>query len=134
MKTTFIISAIVLAFAAGCSKTTNIVPAATLAGEYYGQWSSAPGSAPTQPWYFKIRADHTMVIASTDTDTYSVADSTYYLVPGDSIKCTYRYIHASNTFTIIGKPNSNYSFISGTWGSGSNAYNGGTFFMGRKQE
>jgi hypothetical protein len=131
--------AFLLMVIAGCTKEkiTNIVPPATLEGEWYGRYSGTDKSLQYN-WYFKVRADHTMKIASSDTITTSVADSTYFIVPGDSLRCTYTYRNktgvALGTYTLIGKPNSNFSYISGTWGNGNDAYSGGTFFMGRKQQ
>ncbi len=131
--------AFMLVVIAGCTKEkiTNIVPPATLDGEWYGLYGSST-NAPKYNWYFKIRADRTMKIAVNDTTTASVADSTYFIVPGDSIRCTYTYRNPAGqnlgTYSFIGKANSNFSFISGSWGNGNNAYDGGTFFMGRKQQ
>jgi hypothetical protein len=141
MKKVLYFSASLLLFFASCTKdkTTNIVPPATLAGEWYGMYGSSPTAIPSAPYYFNLRNNMTMKIAAYDTSVNYFADTSYFIVPGDSIKCTYQYRNKTgskyySTYTIIAKANKNYSFMAGSWGFGKNAYNGGPFFMGRKQE
>ena len=140
MKKSIIIAAgLFLLLAIGCNKDTitNNVPSPTLAGEWYGFYGNT-SNIPNYDWYFKIRPDMTMKIASYDTSTTYVADSIYSLVTPDSIRCTYKYKYANGTpggtFSFIGRYSHNYSIMSGTWGSGATPYGGGTFFMGRKQQ
>ena len=138
-KSILLVAGLFLLLAIGCKKetTTNIVPPATLAGEWYGYYGGTT-NIPSADWYFKIRPDMTMKIAAFDTTTTYVADSTYFLSSADSIRCTYTYRNpngvAGGTFSFIARYNHNYSIMSGTWGPGSDAYSGGSFFMGRKQE
>jgi len=137
-KSILFVAGLFLLLAIGCKKeTTNIVPPATLAGEWYGFYGNAT-SVPNYDWYFKIRPDMTMKIAVYDTSTTYVADTIYYLPSADSIRCTYTYKYANGTpggtFSLIGRYSHNYTIMSGTWGSGSSPYGGGSFIMGRKQE
>lgn len=121
-----------------CKKETQIIyetPAPTLAGEWYGLYGTALNKVPTMPYYFMIRSTNTMKISAYDTSTIFTAD-TACKVSGDTVKATYIYRYkngtAAETYSIAARFLSNFSFMSGTWGYGGNAYNGGSFFMGRK--
>jgi hypothetical protein len=137
MKKAILLAAgLFLLLAIGCKKeTTNIIPPATLAGEWYGFYGSG-SQVPNTDWYFKIRPDMTMKIAHDDTTTY-VADSIYYVPSADSIRCTFTYKQPNGTpggtFSFIGRYSHSYTIMSGTWGAGSSPYNCGSFIMGRKQ-
>ena len=135
-----ILPALIVLLLAACKKETKIineVPNPTLSGEWFGLYGANLTSIPNNPYYFLIRPDNTIKISGTDTSTLYVADSSYK-VTGDTLRSTYTYRlkngTSAGTYTIAARFLSNYSFMSGTWGYGSNAYNGGSFFMGRKQK
>ncbi|MBU6325550.1 MAG: hypothetical protein KJS92_08695 [Bacteroidetes bacterium] len=137
MKAPVTLMALLLLGACNKGDSSQPKPApATLAAEWYGLYSNSLTTQPSMPFYMNIRSNGTMKIAGYDTSQYYTADTAYTLKGADSLMCTYVYKYKNGSpgskYSIACKYLPNFSFISGTWGYGNNAYNGGYFYLGRK--
>lgn len=136
MKNLLVLCFFMLLFSCKKEKDTPATPP-SLFGEWYGMYGNTLTQIPASPYYFNIRSNNTMRISGYDTSTWIFADTNYVLSQTDSLKCTYTYRSKAGTtlgtYSIALRYLPNFSFISGTWGYGKNAYNGGYFYMGRKQ-
>lgn len=110
-----------------CKKDKDEKP--SLIGFWTGKYSGNATAYPTSQYAVMFKADGTArVFNRTDTTTGDRANATY-TVAGSTITCTYTYLPpGSGTFTFKGDVNTQFSFIEGTWGSGSSPTAGGGRF------
>ena len=115
-----------------CKKDDVTIPAPTYNIE--GQWSGASGSGSgSQTTYYAVtfKSGGLLTVESNSIVSPSVAFGTWGVI-GDSVKGTYTYQIGSGTYSMAAKYLSSSDQITGTWGSGTNAYNGGTFSASKK--
>jgi hypothetical protein len=99
-----------------------------------GQWSGSSGTGSgAQNTYYSLtfKSGGLLTVESNNVVNPSVAFGTWGIA-GDSVKGTYTYQIGSGTYSFAGKYSSSSDQITGTWGSGTNAYNLGTFTVGKK--
>jgi hypothetical protein len=92
-----------------------------------GAWVGNYGNGSTPPATFfaaNFKSGGNVTIEANNAASPSVAFGTWTQV-GDSVKATYTYQIGSGTYSLAAKYTSSSNQMTGTWGSGTNAYNGG---------
>lgn len=131
MKRINIFFALLIAGFAALSCSKNDDPKPTLTGFWKGKYGSST-TYPASEYAFLFRADGTVrVFTSQDTTKAGTnkAEGTYAIL-GSTITTNYKYIApgvGTNSTSAVVTPN--YTFMEGTWGSGTNITNGGRFFL-----
>jgi hypothetical protein len=142
MKIKFLAIASIIAIVfASCSKDNNDTvltpvtptPAPSMVGLWKGKYGNGATTYPTSGYAFLFRADGTVrVFNSTDTATAGKAEGTY-TKSGATVTCTYTYIApSSGTYATSAAVDANFTFVEGTWGSGTNTTNGGMYFLNKQ--
>lgn len=124
-----------------CSKDNNdtavtpvtTTPPPSMAGLWKGKYGNGATTYPTSGYAFLFRANGTVrVFNSTDTATAGKAEGTY-IKSGATVTATYTYLAPSTgTFSTSAAVDANYTFVEGTWGSGTNTTNGGMYFINKQ--
>jgi hypothetical protein len=108
----------------------------TIVGFYVG----AIGNNTDYPGFqmdFLFRSNGTVRVYDNDITTPGYFDTTAippaegtYIVSGDTVTTTYSYLNnPSNTFSTISIINTSFTYMEGTWGSGTFNTGGGYFFV-----
>ncbi|MFT4032511.1 MAG: hypothetical protein QM669_08825 [Siphonobacter sp.] len=126
LTSSFLILLTVFAFIA-CSKDDDPKPG--INGLWTGKYGSSTAAYPTNGYAFLFRSNGTVrVFNGIDTTIASKAEGTYAIL-GTTITTNYTYQGTSSTYSTSATVNTNYTFMEGTWGSGTNTTNGGQFFI-----
>jgi hypothetical protein len=115
-----------------CKKDDVTIPDPTYNLE--GQWSGASGTgsgSQTNYYALTFKSGGFLTVESNSVVSPSVAFGSWGII-GDSVKATYTYQIGSGTYSMAAKYTSNSDQITGTWGVGTNAYNGGSFTVTKK--
>jgi hypothetical protein len=111
-----------------CSKDEKTAPAYTLQGTWVGMYGVGT-TAPATFYSLGFTTGGNIAVAAGSSSSPSVAVGTWTQL-GDSVKATYTYQSpASGTYSLAAKFISSSNTMNGTWGAGTNAYNGGTFTL-----
>lgn len=141
IKLLAIASLTAIAFAS-CSKDDNstvtttpvtTTPPPSIVGLWKGKYGNGAATYPTSGYAFLYRADGTVrVFNSIDTATAGKAEGTY-IKSGATVTTTYTYLApASGTYSTSATVDANFTFVEGTWGSGTNTTNGGMYFVNKQ--
>ncbi|WP_407526135.1 hypothetical protein PDL71_04880 [Lacibacter sp. MH-610] len=99
-----------------------------------GFWQGKYGGStvyPTSGYAALFRSNGTVrIYDGTDTATAGKAEGTYN-VSGNTVTATYNY-SPSIQYSISATVDSKFTFLEGTYGSGTNTTNGGRWFMNKK--
>ena len=127
-KKLFAIVAGILIFAACKKQAAPIQQAPSVVGFWKGKYSNSPSDYPNAGYAFLFRNDGTVrVYDGSDTASAGKAEGTYS-VTGSSVKTTYVYNEAFQ-FSTMAIADSHWTFMEGTWGSGTNTSGKGKFFV-----
>ncbi len=122
---------------ASCKKDdpTPVAPtpvAPSLVGFWKGKYGSGATSYPTSGYCFLYRTGGTVrVFDGADTTAAAKAEGTY-AINGNKVTTTYTYTPGGGTFSISATVDAKFTFIEGTWGSGTNVTNGGNYFVNKQ--
>lgn len=114
-----------------CSKDDTPPPSDPAhVGLWKGKYGNGATTYPNQGYAMLLRNNGTIrVFDGADTATASKAEGTYTLT-GTSFSTTYTYlIPGGSTFSTVAVFDSKFTFMEGTWGSGTNTTNGGRYFL-----
>jgi hypothetical protein len=125
LKLSLLAAAAMLAIS--CSKTET--PKPSINGLWIGKYSSGATAYPIYGYAFLFRPDGTVrVFNDADTTVANKAEGTYAIL-GSTITTNYKFITGGQSYSTSAKINENYTFMEGTWGSGTNVTSGGNFFI-----
>lgn len=114
-----------------CSKDKDD-PAPSIIGLWKGKYGNGATTYPTSGYAFLFRKDGTVrVFNNADTATAGKSEGTYTL-SGSTVTTNYTYLApASGTYSTTATVNANFSFMEGSWGSGTSTTSGGKFFINK---
>lgn len=119
-----------IAILAACKKS-NDTPANSVTGFWMGKYGGITGY-PSIGYNFLFRKDGTVrVYTGNDTSGGSKAEGTYAVL-GSTITTKYTYLVGASTYSASASVNNKYSFMEGTWGTGTSTTDGGRFFIVRQ--
>ncbi len=107
-------------------------PAPSIVGFWAGKYGNGTTTYPATPYLALFRSNGTVRIFANKTDTASAskAEGTY-VVSGSTVTATYNY-SASEQYSVSATVDSKFTFIEGSWGSGTNTTDGGKWFMNKQ--
>jgi hypothetical protein len=137
MKTKFFPAMAIMAacfsiFLISCKKDKDESP--SLKGYWVGKYGNGATTYPDKPQALLFRENGTLRVWANTTDTAvaTKAEGTY-TVAGNVITCSYTYLApAAGTYSVRTEVNTIYSFMEGSWGSGSSTTSGGKVFFAKK--
>jgi hypothetical protein len=112
-------------------KKDDPVPTYPVEGLWVGKYGSGT-AAPSSGFSMVVESAGKLTVADGDNITSSSKAAGTWTLTGNVFKATYTYAGSGNTFTIQANWGNDGKMSSGTYGSGSNATGGGTWFMDRK--
>lgn len=123
--------------AAGCSKKSKDTIQPAIVGYWDGKYGMG-NAVPTGLIALLFRKDGTVrayydyaSANRTDTAQGDKAEGTYF-VTGTTVKASYRFLQGGDGTSILGTLNTAFTAIDGTYGSGTNTSNGGSFRIFKK--
>ena len=114
-----------------CKKENTASEPASVVGFWRGKFGNL-STYPTMGYSLLFRSDGTMrVYDGIDTATANKAEGSYSL-EAMQVNTHYRFLSGGATFSASATVDERFTFIEGTWGMGTNATNGGRFFVNKK--
>lgn len=132
MKKLLFLAAATVFLATSCKKDDCPAPTYPVEGLWVGKYGS--GSAtPTAGFSMVVEAGGKITVADGDNITASSKAAGTWTLTGNVFKATYTYsTPGGSTFSIQANWSNDGKMTSGTYGSGTSATGGGTWFMDRK--
>lgn len=129
----FIVAIIACSFIfISCKKESCPAPESpTLVGLWQGKYGGTT-VYPTMGYSALFRSNGTVrIFDGTDTATASKAEGAYTL-SGSTVTATYTYLGSGPQYSFSATVDSKFSFLEGTYGSGTSTTGGGKWFMVKK--
>lgn len=126
LKLVFLFAFVFLLFSS-CKKSKDPVVTASIVGFWTGKYGQST-SYPSSGYAALFRSNGTVrFFNSADTASGTKAEGTY-TISGTTINATYTF-SVGDSYSISATADPKFTFLEGSWGSGTNTTNGGKWFM-----